>query len=81
MNNFFYFSNTFTQLRRTSFGRIDEKPDKEDTGTTYDISKTAVIFSLKNEVGCLVKALRLFQVSNHFTSSEWGVKIEMCQRR
>ncbi|XP_058244270.1 tryptophan 5-hydroxylase 2 isoform X1 [Hemibagrus wyckioides] len=44
-------------LRRTSFSRIDEKPDKEDT----DSSKTAVIFSLKNEVGCLVKALRLFQ--------------------
>lgn len=58
-------SNTFMQLRRTSFGRIDEKPDKEDTGSAYDSSKTAVIFSLKNEVGCLMKALRLFQVSMH----------------
>lgn len=65
--NYFGVSNTFMQLRRTSFSRIDEKPDKEDTGSAYDSSKTAVIFSVRNEVGCLVKGLRLFQVSIHFS--------------
>ncbi|XP_005753358.1 tryptophan 5-hydroxylase 2 isoform X1 [Pundamilia nyererei] len=44
--------------RRPSFCPINEKPDKEGT---EDSGKTAVVFSLKNEVGCLVKALRLFQ--------------------
>ncbi|MEQ2273356.1 hypothetical protein XENORESO_003066, partial [Xenotaenia resolanae] len=44
--------------RRTSFCPINEKPDGENT---EDSGKTAVVFSLKNEVGCLVKALRLFQ--------------------
>uniref|UniRef100_A0AAY4D8Y2 Tryptophan 5-hydroxylase 2 n=1 Tax=Denticeps clupeoides TaxID=299321 RepID=A0AAY4D8Y2_9TELE len=48
-------------LRRTSFGRIDEKPDREDKPVTHDSGKTTVVFSVKNEVGCLVKALRLFQ--------------------
>ncbi|RXN18288.1 TBC1 domain family member 15 [Labeo rohita] len=49
------------KLRRTSFNRIDERPDKEEPKSTHDLGKLAVIFSLKNEVGCLVKALRLFQ--------------------
>ncbi|CAI5668426.1 tryptophan 5-hydroxylase 2 [Oreochromis niloticus] len=44
--------------RRPSFCPINEKPDKEGA---EDSGKTAVVFSLKNEVGCLVKALRLFQ--------------------
>ncbi|XP_017297241.2 tryptophan 5-hydroxylase 2 isoform X1 [Kryptolebias marmoratus] len=44
--------------RRTSFCPIDERPDCENA---EDSGKTAVVFSLKNEVGCLVKALRLFQ--------------------
>uniref|UniRef100_A0A4W6C1D2 Tryptophan 5-hydroxylase 2 n=1 Tax=Lates calcarifer TaxID=8187 RepID=A0A4W6C1D2_LATCA len=44
--------------RRPSFCPINEKPDKE---SGEDSGKTAVVFSLKNEVGCLVKALRLFQ--------------------
>lgn len=47
------------QSRRPSFCPINERPDKEGT---EDSGKTAVVFSLKNEVGCLVKALRLFQV-------------------
>ncbi|XP_050991474.1 tryptophan 5-hydroxylase 2 [Labeo rohita] len=50
-----------SMLRRTSFNRIDERPDKEEPKSTHDLGKLAVIFSLKNEVGCLVKALRLFQ--------------------
>uniref|UniRef100_A0A3Q1IK13 Biopterin-dependent aromatic amino acid hydroxylase family profile domain-containing protein n=1 Tax=Anabas testudineus TaxID=64144 RepID=A0A3Q1IK13_ANATE len=47
------------QSRRPSFCPITEKPDSE---SGEDSGKTAVVFSLKNEVGCLVKALRLFQV-------------------
>ncbi|XP_028441149.1 tryptophan 5-hydroxylase 2 [Perca flavescens] len=44
--------------RRPSFCPISETPDTESAG---DSGKTAVVFSLKNEVGCLVKALRIFQ--------------------
>eukprot|EP00064_Thunnus_orientalis_P023437 superscaffoldBa00008864_g23678 len=44
--------------RRPSFCPINEKPDKE---SDEESGRTAVVFSLKNEVGCLVKALRLFQ--------------------
>lgn len=47
------------QSRRPSFCPINEKPDKEND---EEAGRTAVVFSLKNEVGCLVKALRLFQV-------------------
>lgn len=48
------------QSRRPSFCPINEAADGEAAEAA---GKTAVIFSLKNEVGCLVKALRLFQVS------------------
>ncbi|XP_063052333.1 tryptophan 5-hydroxylase 2 [Engraulis encrasicolus] len=51
----------FKMSRRTSFGRIDERPDKEVACTSPEPGKTTIIFSVKNEVGCLVKALRLFQ--------------------
>uniref|UniRef100_A0A674MDY4 Tryptophan 5-hydroxylase 2 n=1 Tax=Takifugu rubripes TaxID=31033 RepID=A0A674MDY4_TAKRU len=44
--------------RRPSFCPINEAADGEAAEAA---GKTAVIFSLKNEVGCLVKALRLFQ--------------------
>ncbi|KAF7224877.1 tryptophan hydroxylase 2 [Nothobranchius furzeri] len=44
--------------RRTSFSPIDERADGESTAGS---GETAVVFSLKNEVGCLVKALKLFQ--------------------
>lgn len=47
------------QSRRPSFCPINETAD---TQSAEDCGKTAVVFSLKNEVGCLVKALRLFQV-------------------
>lgn len=49
------------QSRRTSFCPINEKPE-----TTEDSGKTAVVFSLKNEVGCLIKALNVFQVRPEF---------------
>ncbi|XP_056137326.1 tryptophan 5-hydroxylase 2 isoform X2 [Lampris incognitus] len=44
--------------RRSSFCPINENPDKE---SSEESGKTAVVFSLKNEVGYLVKALRVFQ--------------------
>ncbi|XP_029378089.1 tryptophan 5-hydroxylase 2 isoform X1 [Echeneis naucrates] len=44
--------------RRPSFCPINEKQDPEGG---EGAGQTAVVFSLKNEVGCLVKALRLFQ--------------------
>uniref|UniRef100_A0A8P4GJK2 Tryptophan 5-hydroxylase 2 n=1 Tax=Dicentrarchus labrax TaxID=13489 RepID=A0A8P4GJK2_DICLA len=49
---------TEVSSRRPSFCPINETPDKE---SAEDCGKTAVVFSLKNEVGYLVKALRLFQ--------------------
>lgn len=48
------------QSRRPSFCPINENEGKDGA---EDCGKTAVVFSIKNEVGCLVKALRLFQVS------------------
>ncbi|KAF3705998.1 Tryptophan 5-hydroxylase 2 [Channa argus] len=45
------------QHRRHTGGQME----KADTENSEDSGKTAVVFSLKNEVGCLVKALRLFQ--------------------
>uniref|UniRef100_A0A8D0CJC9 Tryptophan 5-hydroxylase 2 n=1 Tax=Scleropages formosus TaxID=113540 RepID=A0A8D0CJC9_SCLFO len=47
--------------RRTSFGRIEETSDRDNKVQADDTGKTAVVFALKNEVGCLVRALRLFQ--------------------
>lgn len=49
-----------SQSRRPSFCPINENEGKDGA---EDCGKTAVVFSIKNEVGCLVKALRLFQVS------------------
>uniref|UniRef100_A0A8C5C6A4 Tryptophan 5-hydroxylase 2 n=1 Tax=Gadus morhua TaxID=8049 RepID=A0A8C5C6A4_GADMO len=44
--------------RRSSFCPINEHPEKENA---VESGQTAVVFSLKDEVGCLVKALRIFQ--------------------
>ncbi|XP_056273498.1 tryptophan 5-hydroxylase 2-like [Pseudoliparis swirei] len=44
--------------RRPSFCPISELPDR---GAAEHCGKTALVLSLKNEVGCLVKALQLFQ--------------------
>lgn len=55
----------FFQLSKTNSGRIDDKRANKGTSkneSTSEGGKTAVVFSLKNEVGGLVKALRLFQV-------------------
>ncbi|KAI1882546.1 hypothetical protein AGOR_G00251860 [Albula goreensis] len=47
--------------RRPSFGPIDEQGGKSSRVQPDESGKTTVVFSLKNEIGCLVKALRLFQ--------------------
>ncbi|KAJ8249669.1 hypothetical protein COCON_G00228850 [Conger conger] len=44
--------------RRPSCGPIDEKDSRVQPDES---GKTTVVFALKNEIGCLVKALRLFQ--------------------
>ncbi|XP_019372235.1 PREDICTED: tryptophan 5-hydroxylase 2 [Gavialis gangeticus] len=51
-------------LNRSTSGKNDEKKGNKGNGKSESISecgKTAVVFSLKNEVGGLIKALRLFQ--------------------
>jgi hypothetical protein len=56
----------------------DKKSGKEPgKGDTTESSKTAVVFSLKNEVGGLVKALRLFQVNTEH-SFFCILKVAMC---
>ena len=57
---------TFLKLNKTNSGKNDDK--KGNKGSTKNDSatesgKTAVVFSLKNEVGGLVRALKLFQVN------------------
>ncbi|XP_009886126.1 PREDICTED: tryptophan 5-hydroxylase 2 [Charadrius vociferus] len=52
------------ELNRSSSGKNEEKKANKGNGKGESVSeggKTAVVFSLKNEVGGLVKALRLFQ--------------------
>ncbi|NXT27820.1 TPH2 hydroxylase, partial [Syrrhaptes paradoxus] len=51
-------------LNRSTSGKNEEKKGNKGNGKGESLSeggKTAVVFSLKNEVGGLVKALRLFQ--------------------
>lgn len=64
------------KLNRSTSGKNDERKGNKGNGKSESISesgKTAVVFSLKNEVGGLIKALRLFQVNitNH-DNKEWG---------
>lgn len=47
------------QLNKSTFTKIEENTEKKGAS---EKSKATIIFSLKNEVGGLVKALRLFQV-------------------
>ncbi|XP_064174792.1 tryptophan 5-hydroxylase 2 [Anguilla rostrata] len=46
--------------RRPSFGPIEEK-DRDSRVQADESGKTTVVIALKNDIGCLVKALRLFQ--------------------
>jgi hypothetical protein len=57
------------KLNKAISSKSDDKKgnkgsSKSDTGA--ESGKTAVVFSLKNEVGGLVKALRLFQVNGKY---------------
>lgn len=47
------------QLNKSTFTKIEENTEKKGAS---EKSRATIIFSLKNEVGGLVKALRLFQV-------------------
>uniref|UniRef100_A0A8D1H484 Tryptophan 5-hydroxylase 2 n=1 Tax=Sus scrofa TaxID=9823 RepID=A0A8D1H484_PIG len=51
-------------LNKSNSGKNDDKKGNKGSGksdTATESGKTAVVFSLKNEVGGLVKALKLFQ--------------------
>lgn len=48
------------QLNRSTFKKIEENGEKN----TSEKARATIIFSLKNEVGGLVKALKLFQVTH-----------------
>lgn len=48
------------QMNKSAFPKIEENKDNKTEST--ERSRAAVVFSLKNEVGGLVKALKLFQV-------------------
>lgn len=47
------------QLNRSTFKKIEENGEKN----TSEKARATIIFSLKNEVGGLVKALKHFQVT------------------
>ncbi|XP_030070558.1 tryptophan 5-hydroxylase 2 isoform X2 [Microcaecilia unicolor] len=51
-------------LNKANFGKINEQHASKGSGkgeTSTESGKTALVFSIKNEVGGLVKTLRLFQ--------------------
>lgn len=48
------------QINKSTFNKIEESTEKQNTS---EKGRATIIFSLKNEVGGLVKALKLFQVS------------------
>lgn len=56
----------FFFLHKVTFTKIDENQDKRNIPTKRPTSSergnTTIIFSLKNEVGSLVEALKVFQV-------------------
>lgn len=47
------------QINKSTFTKIEENTEKKNTP---EKGRATIIFSLKNEVGGLVKALKLFQV-------------------
>lgn len=49
---------------------IEDNKENEDHAS--ERGRTAIIFSLKNEIGGLVKALKLFQVcGSHIATATW----------
>lgn len=49
-------------MNKSAFPKIEENKDNKTAST--ERGRAAVVFSLKNEVGGLVKALKLFQVKS-----------------
>ncbi|KAM4602428.1 tryptophan 5-hydroxylase 1-like [Polymixia lowei] len=51
------------EMNKVTFSKIDENKDNKSSGRSNSSGKgrAAIVFSLKNEVGGLVKALKLFQ--------------------
>lgn len=57
---------TFSKLNKANSGINDDKKGNKGSSKSEiatESGKMAVVFSLKNEVGGLVKALKLFQVN------------------
>ncbi|XP_041074029.1 tryptophan 5-hydroxylase-like isoform X2 [Polyodon spathula] len=59
MNTAFEEKQLSNEINKSNFCKIEE--NKENKITSLDRGRAAVVFSLKNEVGRLVKALKLFQ--------------------
>lgn len=57
-----YIFNYYLQINKSTFTKIEENTEKKNTA---EKGRATIIFSLKNEVGGLVKALKLFQVCTH----------------
>ncbi|XP_038663496.1 tryptophan 5-hydroxylase 1 isoform X2 [Scyliorhinus canicula] len=50
------------EINKSTFSKIEEnKENKENCNVSVERGRVAVVFSLKNEIGGLVKALKLFQ--------------------
>lgn len=56
------FCTCVVQMNKSAFPKIEENKDNKTAST--ERGRAAVVFSLKNEVGGLVKALKLFQVKD-----------------
>lgn len=59
-------------MNKVAFPKIDEnkdnKTDQDNKTASSERGRAAIVFSLKNEVGGLVKALKLFQVGLIYSS-------------
>uniref|UniRef100_A0A667X5G5 tryptophan 5-monooxygenase n=1 Tax=Myripristis murdjan TaxID=586833 RepID=A0A667X5G5_9TELE len=49
------------EMNKVTFSKIDENKDNKSFSSGRPSGRAAIVFSLKNEVGGLVKALKLFQ--------------------
>ena len=64
-----------SQINKVTFGKIEENKDNKTRSPSPDCpnssakGRAAIVFSLKNEVGGLVKALKLFQVITQMLNS------------
>lgn len=71
-------ASTFLKLNKANSGKNDDKKGNKGSSkseTATESGKTAVVFSLKNEVGGLVKALKLFQVNVHYHYKPYKVTV------